>query len=49
MRNPEDPSIVGFDDSSRREMPPPLTPVRHPLDDRADEATRLVHDEPTHP
>ncbi|MFG1703123.1 LacI family DNA-binding transcriptional regulator [Nonomuraea sp. M3C6] len=50
MRVPEDLSVVGFDDSPLCEMlSPPLTTVRQPLDDMANEAVRLVSEELTHP
>ncbi|MEO3870972.1 substrate-binding domain-containing protein [Nonomuraea sp. B12E4] len=49
-RVPEDLSVVGFDDSPLCEMlSPPLTTVRQPLDDMANEAVRLVSEELTHP
>ncbi|SDK62507.1 LacI family DNA-binding transcriptional regulator [Nonomuraea jiangxiensis] len=49
-RLPEDLSVVGFDDSPLCEMlSPPLTTVRQPLDDMANEAVRLVSEELTHP
>ena len=50
IRVPEDLSVVGFDDSPPCEMmTPPLTTVRQPLDEMANEAIRLVHEELTHP
>ncbi|MFR9780833.1 LacI family DNA-binding transcriptional regulator [Micromonospora sp. MS34] len=42
-RVPEDVAVVGFDDSSAaRAAQPPLTTVRHPLEDMAAEATRML-------
>jgi DNA-binding LacI/PurR family transcriptional regulator len=42
-RVPEDVAIVGFDDSSAAtSADPPLTTVRHPLEDMAAEAARLL-------
>jgi DNA-binding LacI/PurR family transcriptional regulator len=42
-RVPEDVAIVGFDDSSAATAAaPPLTTVRHPLEDMAAEAARLL-------
>ncbi|MEV0389060.1 substrate-binding domain-containing protein [Nonomuraea sp. NPDC050643] len=50
IRIPDDLSVVGFDDSPLCEMlSPPLTTVRQPLDDMANEAVRLVSEELTHP
>ncbi|SEH02004.1 LacI family transcriptional regulator, xylobiose transport system transcriptional regulator [Nonomuraea solani] len=50
IRVPDDLSVVGFDDSPLCEMlSPPLTTVRQPLDDMANEAVRLVSEELTHP
>lgn len=50
LRVPDDLSIVGFDDGPSCEMmAPPLTTVRQPLDEMANEAIRLVHEELTHP
>jgi LacI family xylobiose transport system transcriptional regulator len=50
IRVPGDLSIVGFDDSPPCEMmTPPLTTVRQPLDEMANEAIRLVHENLTHP
>lgn len=50
IRIPQDLSVVGFDDSPPCEMmSPPLTTVRQPLADMANEAIRLVHEELAHP
>jgi LacI family xylobiose transport system transcriptional regulator len=50
IRIPEDLSIVGFDDAPLCEtMAPPLTTVRQPLDEMANEAVRLITEELTHP
>ncbi|MFG2074803.1 LacI family DNA-binding transcriptional regulator [Nonomuraea maritima] len=50
VRVPDDLSVVGFDDSSLCEMlSPPLTTVRQPLDDMANEAVRLLSEALTHP
>ncbi|TMR21288.1 LacI family transcriptional regulator [Nonomuraea turkmeniaca] len=50
VRVPGDLSVVGFDDSPLCEMmSPPLTTVRQPLDDMANEAVRLIFEELTHP
>nr|WP_277349916.1 substrate-binding domain-containing protein [Nonomuraea sp. FMUSA5-5] len=50
LRVPDDLSVVGFDDSLLCEtLSPPLTTVRQPLDDMANEAVRLVYEELTHP
>ncbi|WP_246080641.1 LacI family DNA-binding transcriptional regulator [Nonomuraea mesophila] len=50
VRVPDEVSVVGFDDSMVCEMlSPPLTTVRQPLDDMANEAVRLVAEELTHP
>jgi LacI family xylobiose transport system transcriptional regulator len=50
LRIPRDLSVVGFDDSPLCEMSsPPLTTVRQPLDDMANEAVRLIEEELTHP
>ncbi|MBF8189595.1 substrate-binding domain-containing protein [Nonomuraea sp. K274] len=50
VRVPGELSVVGFDDSLLCEMlSPPLTTVRQPLDDMANEAVRLVSEELTHP
>ncbi|MFC4011180.1 LacI family DNA-binding transcriptional regulator [Nonomuraea purpurea] len=50
IRVPVELSVVGFDDSPLCEMmSPPLTTVRQPLDDMANEAVRLISEELTHP
>ncbi|GAA3556953.1 LacI family DNA-binding transcriptional regulator [Nonomuraea rosea] len=50
IRVPEELSVIGFDDSPLCEMlSPPLTTVRQPLDDMANEAVRLLSEELTHP
>ncbi|MEV4013741.1 substrate-binding domain-containing protein [Nonomuraea angiospora] len=50
IRVPAQLSVVGFDDSTWCEMmSPPLTTVRQPLDDMANEAVRLISEELTHP
>ncbi|MEV4090260.1 substrate-binding domain-containing protein, partial [Nonomuraea fuscirosea] len=50
VRVPGELSVVGFDDSMLCDMlSPPLTTVRQPLDDMANEAVRLVAEELTHP
>ncbi|MGN9840158.1 LacI family DNA-binding transcriptional regulator [Nonomuraea sp. H19] len=50
IRVPGGLSVVGFDDSPLCEMlSPPLTTVRQPLDDMANEAVRLISEELTHP
>ncbi|MGW0803978.1 LacI family DNA-binding transcriptional regulator [Nonomuraea sp. NPDC002799] len=50
IRVPHELSVVGFDDSPLCEMmSPPLTTVRQPLDDMANEAVRLISEELTHP
>jgi LacI family xylobiose transport system transcriptional regulator len=49
IRIPDELSVVGFDDSPVCEMmSPPLTTVRQPLDDMANEAVRLITEELTH-
>ncbi|WP_165969968.1 LacI family DNA-binding transcriptional regulator [Nonomuraea terrae] len=50
LRVPHDLSVVGFDDAPLCEMlSPPLTTVRQPLDDMANEAVRLLSEALTHP
>ncbi|MEV6151837.1 substrate-binding domain-containing protein [Nonomuraea sp. NPDC052129] len=49
IRIPDEVSVVGFDDSPLCEMlSPPLTTVRQPLDDMANEAVRLITEELAH-
>ncbi|MER7370342.1 LacI family DNA-binding transcriptional regulator [Nonomuraea wenchangensis] len=50
VRVPAELSVVGFDDSPLcATMSPPLTTVRQPLDEMANEAVRLISEELTHP
>jgi LacI family transcriptional regulator, xylobiose transport system transcriptional regulator len=50
LRIPEDLSVVGFDDVSLcQTLSPPLTTIRQPLREMAQEAVRLVADELSHP